>query len=59
MQFIVTAYDGTDEKAMERRLAVRDEHLKSVKTRAENGEHLYGGAILNEAGMMIGSVMVV
>ena len=31
MQFIVIAYDGTDEGALERRLAVRDAHLKSAK----------------------------
>ncbi len=27
MQYIVSCYDGTDEKAIDRRLAVRDEHL--------------------------------
>lgn len=27
MQFIINAYDGTDDKALERRMAVRTEHL--------------------------------
>jgi uncharacterized protein len=59
MQYIVTGYDGTDEKAMDRRLEVREEHLKSVERRFKSGEHLYGAAILDEAGKMIGSMMVV
>lgn len=59
MQFIVIAYDGTDEKAMDRRLAVREEHLKSVERRFNAGEHLYGSAILDDNGKMIGSMMVV
>ena len=59
MQYIVTGFDGTDEKAMDRRLAVREEHLESVKKRFEAGEHLYGAAMLDDAGKMIGSMMVV
>lgn len=59
MHYIVTGYDGTDEKAMDRRLAVREEHLKSVERRFKAGEHLYGAAILDDAGKMIGSMMVV
>ncbi|PWW32199.1 hypothetical protein DFO73_101462 [Cytobacillus oceanisediminis] len=59
MQFIVTAYDGKDEKALERRLSVREEHLQGVERRFKEGEHLYGGAILDEEGKMIGSMMVV
>lgn len=59
MQFIVTAYDGTDEKALERRLAAREEHLKSVEKRFKSGEHLYGCALLDDEGKMIGSVMIV
>ncbi|MED4531363.1 YciI family protein [Metabacillus fastidiosus] len=59
MQYIVTAYDGTDEKATDRRLAVREEHLKSVERRFKEGQHLYGAAMLNDEGKMIGSMMVV
>ncbi|MDQ0257776.1 uncharacterized protein YciI [Evansella vedderi] len=59
MQYIITAYDGTDEKALERRLGLREEHLKLIESRFEKGEHLYGGALLDEDGKMIGSIMVV
>lgn len=59
MQYIITAYDGTDEQAIDRRLMARDEHLKSVEKRVEAGQHLYGAAILDEDGKMIGSMMVV
>ncbi|MHC1759095.1 MAG: YciI family protein [Negativicutes bacterium] len=59
MQYLVTGYDGTDEKALERRLAVRDEHLKSLERRFLAGEHLYGAALLSDDGKMTGSFMVV
>nr|WP_106783252.1 YciI family protein [Lysinibacillus timonensis] len=59
MQFLINAFDGTDDKAIERRLAAREEHLKSVEQRAAAGEHLYATAILNDDGKMIGSMMVV
>ena len=58
MQFIVLGYDGTDEKALERRLAVREDHLKSAKELYETGKWLYAAAILNDAGTMIGSMIV-
>lgn len=59
MQYIITAYDGTDEKAIDRRLMAREEHLKSVERRVKEGQHLYGAAILDDNGKMIGSLMVV
>ena len=59
MQFIVTCYDGTDEKALERRMAARALHLKSIDRGVEAGEFLYGAAILDEEGKMKGSMMVV
>lgn len=58
MQFLVIAYDGTDEGAMERRLAAREAHLKTFKEIYEKGIFLYGTAILNEDGRMIGSMIV-
>ena len=58
MQFIVIAYDGADEGALERRLAVRDAHLKSAKEMFDNGKWLYAVGILNEDGKMIGSMIV-
>lgn len=59
MQYIITAYDGTDEKALDRRLMAREAHLKSVERRIKEGQHLYGAAILDDNGKMIGSMMVV
>jgi uncharacterized protein YciI len=58
MQFIVIAYDGTDEKALERRLAVREAHLKSAKEMFDNGKWLYAAGILADDGKMIGSMIV-
>ncbi len=59
MQFIVTAYDGTDEDALGRRLKAREEHLQSVERRFKEGQHLYGAALLDDEGKMIGSLMIV
>lgn len=59
MQFVITAYDGTDEQALERRLLAREAHLQSIEKNFHAGHHLYGAAILNDAGNMIGSMMVV
>lgn len=59
MQFIVLAFDGTDEEAVDRRLQAREAHLQGVEKRAQDGEHLYGAALLDDEGKMIGSMMVV
>jgi len=59
MQFLVTAYDGTDDKAIERRLAARDEHLKFTEEMKDKGNHLYAAAIMDENEKMIGSVLIV
>ena len=58
MQFIVIAYDGTDEGAMERRLAAREAHLKSGREMFDNGKWLFGAAILDDGGKVIGSMVV-
>ena len=57
MQFLVVAYDGTDEKALERRLAAREEHLKLASEMAATGTLLYATAIQSDEGKMIGSVI--
>jgi len=59
MQFLVTAYDGTDNKAIERRLAARDEHLKFTEEMKVKGNHLYAAVIMDENEKMIGSVLIV
>jgi uncharacterized protein len=58
MQFLLTAYDGTDSGAPERRLRVREGHLKKISDLKKSGEFLFGGAILDENGKMIGSMIV-
>jgi len=58
MQFLLTAYDGTDPGAPERRMRVREDHLKKISALKKTGEFLYGGAILDEEGKMIGSMIV-
>ena len=58
MQFLITAYDGTDAEAPARRQAVRDAHLAGARELTEKGHFLIGGAILDDAGNMIGSAVV-
>jgi len=58
-QYIVTGYDHTDDGALERRMNVRPHHLDGAKALKETGNYVLGGAVLNEKGDMIGSVMVV
>lgn len=58
MQFMITGYDGTDEGAYERRLAVREQHLKGAELMSKEGKLLYAVAILDEKEKMIGSMMI-
>jgi len=58
MQFIVLGYDGTDDKALERRLAAREAHLKLAKEMFGDEKWLYAAAILDDSGKMIGSMIV-
>jgi uncharacterized protein YciI len=57
-QYLVTAYDHTDEGALERRMKVRPAHLDGIKPLRDTGNFVIGGAILNDDGEMIGSVMI-
>ncbi len=59
MQFVVIARDGTDEKALERRLAVREKHLALGDKMRDEGTLLYACAILDETEKMVGSIMIV
>lgn len=55
-QFFVRAWDGDDADAPARRLAVRARHFELIQPRIERGEIVSAGALLDEAGTMIGSV---
>jgi uncharacterized protein YciI len=59
MQFLVIAYDGNDEGALERRLAAREAHLKATAQMKAEGKTLFAGALLDENEKMIGSAVVV
>lgn len=58
MQWIVIARDGTDPGAPARRQAVRGAHLEGIAPRVEAGGVLLGGALLDDDGGMVGSVIV-
>jgi uncharacterized protein YciI len=58
MQYVLIAYDGTDEGALARRMAAREAHLKLGKEMHDEGKWLYAAGILNDEGKMIGSMIV-
>ena len=59
MEFLVVARDGSDDEALERRKRTRPTHLASIAPLVEGGNVLVGGAILNESGDMVGSMLLV
>jgi uncharacterized protein YciI len=59
MQFLVMAKDGSDDQALERRKRTRPIHLASIAPLVDSGNVLVGGAILDDAGDMIGSMLLV
>jgi uncharacterized protein len=58
MAFVLTAFDGTDPEAPGRRMKTRAEHLEKISHIKNEGKYLFGGAILNDSGEMIGSVII-
>jgi uncharacterized protein YciI len=58
MQFLLVAYDGEDPGALERRMSVREEHLEKIALLKKTGEFICGGAILDDGGKMIGSMIL-
>ena len=59
MQFLIIAYDGTDEGALKRRMAAREAHLVGARAMKANGSMIVGGAILDDQGRMVGSSCIV
>jgi hypothetical protein len=53
MRFIFLVYDHTDAGALERRMAVRQEHLKLAVPDKRDGFILEGGAILDNHNVSI------
>ena len=58
MQFLILAKDATDDGALERRMKTREAHLKIIEKYRKSGNMMIGAARLNDAGKMIGSVIV-
>ncbi len=58
MQYIVTAYDYTDEGTADRRKSNRPAHLALGTKHWESGIRLIGAGILNGVGETIGSLIV-
>lgn len=58
MHFLIIAYDGTDKQAPSRRLAARERHLASIERLKSQGKALYGAALLDDTGGMIGSLVI-
>jgi uncharacterized protein YciI len=59
MQFVVIAHDHKTEGTLERRTAVRPEHLARVDQATDDGTLVFAVALLDDDERMIGSVMVV
>ena len=58
MQFIITAYDGTDQDALPRRMRVRPQHLENIAKVTEAGHVICAGGITNSEGQLKGSFLV-
>ena len=59
MQFLIVGLDGTDDNAMERRLAAREAHIKLGDALVKSGNVWYGAVLINENGKMKGSTFMV
>jgi len=59
MQFLIIAYDATDADAINRRMVNRAAHIAHTDRFKPAGNMHFGAAILNDAGKMIGSCMIV
>lgn len=59
MQFVVIGLDGTDEKASERRVAAREDHIAMGDKLLATGNLWYGAGLFNDDGTMKGSMYVV
>jgi uncharacterized protein YciI len=58
MTFLILGYDGVDAEAPARRAAARPAHLATARRLKAAGHFLEGGAILDDAGQMRGSMLL-
>jgi uncharacterized protein YciI len=59
MTFLIMAHDFRDPEAPSRRMQQRPAHLEGVRRMKAEGTFLDGGAMLDDAGRMVGSMLVV
>lgn len=57
-QYIIYGWDATDANALDRRMTARPAHFDNGRKWKESGNYVFGGAVLNDEGKMIGSTMV-
>ena len=58
MQYLILGHDGTDAEAKNRRTAARPAHIALGDKLVSEGKLLFGTAILDDEGSMIGSMLV-
>jgi uncharacterized protein YciI len=59
VQWLIIARDGTDERALDRRMAARPAHLANAARLQASGHLLVGGALVDDdGGRMIGSACI-
>lgn len=58
MQFTIIARDDIAAGTLEKRLAAREKHMKSIHAMKAAGTIIDGGALLDDDGKMIGSVIL-
>lgn len=58
MQFTIIARDDTAAETLERRLAAREKHMERIHAMKADGSIIDGGALLDDGGRMIGSVVL-
>lgn len=56
MQYLITAHDGPD--MLEKRMEVRPRHLANMEKVKKAGSVVCAGGILDEAGRLVGSALV-
>lgn len=58
MQFTIIARDDTAAGTLEKRLAARENHMEHIHSMKSEGTILDGGALIDDDGRMIGSVVL-
>jgi len=56
MTYVIHAYDYPN--SFDKRMATRSDHLDYVRKLKANGQFILGGALLDEAGQMMGSMLM-